>query len=363
MPEHVVGSGVRAGREKTNVEEAQAVVAIMKALTERPDIRSRRRLSDPAITFVLDPIFPEAMMTAATHDVQPGQYEIAVGRFLNVQFQRTIRLPNDDRDHPLPPGLGRFPLRRVSDFACSVPPEWLRTGGFLLPAYRHEALWLSFRGELWHPVAVRVEAGGVCALTGECHAPSLHDDPQNYFVVPGQPWLDGIKAGDGIIRQFVAAPLGEGATIEAQVAGSESVGGIQITVVEPVRGRFPDELPRYDHPWRIPGEAAALDDEGFEICAAAPPMGLGVGGRMIQKIYPDEYGLDTWDTSTATTIHIHLVDARDWRRITGEAPPPSPITIETYREYGLPWFALDDADRADLSVSPVLSKVKPVSFF
>jgi hypothetical protein len=27
-------------------------------------------------------------------------------------------------------------------------------------------------------------------------------DPQNYVVVPGQPWLDGFAAGEGLIRQF-----------------------------------------------------------------------------------------------------------------------------------------------------------------
>lgn len=28
-----------------------------------------------------------------------------------IEFQRTLRIPDDDRDYPLPPGLGRFPLR------------------------------------------------------------------------------------------------------------------------------------------------------------------------------------------------------------------------------------------------------------
>ena len=32
-----------------------------------------------------------------------------------VAFQRTLRIPDDNRDYPLPPGLGRFPLRHVDD--------------------------------------------------------------------------------------------------------------------------------------------------------------------------------------------------------------------------------------------------------
>jgi hypothetical protein len=33
---------------------------------------------------------------------------------VTVEFQRTLRIPETGL-HPLPPGLGRFPLRRVAD--------------------------------------------------------------------------------------------------------------------------------------------------------------------------------------------------------------------------------------------------------
>ena len=35
----------------------------------------------------------------------PNAHEAAVCR---IGFQRTLRIPDDDRDYPLPPGLGRF---------------------------------------------------------------------------------------------------------------------------------------------------------------------------------------------------------------------------------------------------------------
>ncbi|NIM97041.1 MAG: hypothetical protein GTO24_02815 [candidate division Zixibacteria bacterium] len=34
-----------------------------------------------------------------------------------IDFQRTLRIPDDNNNYPLPPGLGRFPLRQVDDFA------------------------------------------------------------------------------------------------------------------------------------------------------------------------------------------------------------------------------------------------------
>ena len=51
---------------------------------------------------------------------------------LSVNFQRTLRIPDDGRDYPLPPGLGSFPLRYVDDFAARLPEPWKKRGGVML---------------------------------------------------------------------------------------------------------------------------------------------------------------------------------------------------------------------------------------
>ena len=63
-------------------------------------------------------------------------------------------------------------------------------------------------------VAIKCGVGKVNALTGQAWAPGLSKDPQNYMVRPEQPWLDGVVTGDGVVRQFVAMPLGMGVTVE-----------------------------------------------------------------------------------------------------------------------------------------------------
>ncbi|HET7251238.1 MAG TPA: hypothetical protein VFI79_15405, partial [Gemmatimonadales bacterium] len=65
----------------------------------------------------------------------------------SIEFQRTLRIPDDDRTYPLPPGLRRFPLRHVDDFAANVPPQWLEHGGVMLPMYQSEALWVLFQSD------------------------------------------------------------------------------------------------------------------------------------------------------------------------------------------------------------------------
>jgi len=272
---------------------------------------------------------------------------IRIGRHFSVSFQRTLRLPEDGRTYPLPPGLGRFPIRRVEDYADRVPESWRAHGGVFIPMYQREALWLEFQGADWTPNAVKIGIGMINALSGRPWDQSLSKGKQDYLVVPDQPWLDGINAGKGVIRQFVAMPLGMGYTVEGQITGREEAGGLQIIVYDPKPGRFPER----------PGR-------GFDyICCCASPsyeseMGLSAGGKMKQKIYPDSYGIDTWDPQAFGRVYVHIVNSMIYREITGSEPPPTPVTAREYAQHGLPWFDLYDQEKATLEESDVLVGVK-----
>src|SRR5690606_41865621 len=62
-----------------------------------------------------------------------------------VRFIRTLRLP-ETGTHPLPPGLGEFPVRRVADHADSVPEEWRARRPAFAPGFLREAVWPEFAG-------------------------------------------------------------------------------------------------------------------------------------------------------------------------------------------------------------------------
>ena len=94
------------------------------------------------------------------------------------------------------------------------------------PMYQAEALWINFRGD--YPMAVKIAAGKVNAVTGEAWSEGLTEVPQDYLVVPEQPWLDGFCVEKGLIRQFVAMPLGEGYTAEEQMTGEAEHGGFRL---------------------------------------------------------------------------------------------------------------------------------------
>src|SRR4051794_7504377 len=93
---------------------------------------------------------------------------IHVGQYFGLSFQRTLRIPDDGLVYPLPPGLSDFPLRRVRDYARKVPSQWREKGGFFLPMYQCEALWVSFyQSAHWHPSALKLGVGGVNAISGQ----------------------------------------------------------------------------------------------------------------------------------------------------------------------------------------------------
>ncbi|MFD4552903.1 hypothetical protein ACFWP5_01025 [Streptomyces sp. NPDC058469] len=296
-----------------------------------------------------------------------------------VRFVRTLRLP-ETGTHPLPPGLGEFPVRRVADFPDTVPEEWRARGGVMLPVYLREAMWLSFAGTL-EPAALQVGVGKVCAVSGEPWSDRLSRNPQNYVVLPRQPWLDGINSGKGTVRQFVAVPLGLGATVEGQVTGEEVWGGVQLQSF-PLGER---ELAKWREAERRRSQqsrarATTLPTGGYGMPAmpmaaqaapapGAPPapspraaaaMGLGVGGSMHQEVYEDDRPLKSWAEEPAGRVFVHLVTPPEWRRITGEAPPPSPVDRAAYTKAGLPWFDYYDQDATDLAPTDTLDAVQPV---
>lgn len=294
--------------------------------------------------------------------VQHDSLQFGEERGFRLNFQRTLRIPDDGKTYPLPPGLGTFPVCQVDDYKDKVPSEWVKHGGVFIPMYQREALWISFQARHWKPNAVKVAVGKVNAVSGKPWTEDLLKDKEDYMVCPPQPWLDGINAGDGFIKQFVAMPLGMGYTVEAQVAGEEKFGGIQIMVYEPKPGKFPDEPPRQpDYMRRATGHYADMMAAPmvFSLGAGAE-MGLGAGGKMKQKIYPDPHGIDTWDQENTGRVYVHIVNSLMYREITGQEPPATPITTKTYQQYGLPWFDLYDDHLSDIQAPDALKNVKSI---
>jgi hypothetical protein len=287
--------------------------------------------------------------------------EVHPGAKLTISFQRTLRIPDDGRTYPLPPGLGNFPLRHVDDYADRVPESWIEHGGVMLPMYQAEALWLNFRTAYVdrrgnYPFAIRLLTGKVDALTGAEFVPGFKRAPQNYAVAPQQPWIDGYCISKGIVRQFVAMPLGEGYTAEEQITGTGEHGGMQMIV-------YPMKRDRFEHYFKEKPIEPDFESRGFAHRLKSmkfAEMGIAPGGKIRQQIFADPFKLDDWD-ETHSRCFVHIANSQAWQQITMQRPPGKPPTAKQYTNAGLPWFDYYDDKLESLDAQEPLERLLSVN--
>ena len=313
----------------------------------------------------------------------------------SIDFQRTLRVPDDNSDYRLPPGMGSFTLRHIEDYAKKLPNECVKRGGVLMPMYQSEALWIDFSGR--YPIAIKIGTGKINAISGDKWSSGLQhprqvseinsgkamEAKQDYVVLPEQPWLDGYCTEETVVRQFVAMPLGTGVTVEEQLNPGSEFGGIQIEAF-PLRvekweamekkriereRRFLEAIRSKKSPsyhalcskslFEMLGENTSVDSY---MAKSVESMGIAKGGRIQQKIYADTFDANDWDLSCSTRCWVHLCNSELWEQITGEKPPHKPFTAQEYIREDLPWYD-HFSESKEISGSPVLDELKSVSEF
>lgn len=181
----------------------------------------------------------------------------------------------------------------------------------------------------------------------------MQDDPQDYLVVTKQPWFDGYCVEKGVVRQFVAVRLGKGVTVEEQITGAAENGGLQV-IAYPMKREFFESLlrrHRYDQ----------LHEPHFNMLAdKTAEMGFSAGGKMRQEILEDPYGVEAWDQSVSSRCFVSVLNAENWKELTGMDTPTKPITQNQYKSANIPWFDYYDRSAGSLGGSSILSRVKSI---
>ena len=133
--------------------------------------------------------------------------EVSGGFYLSLE--RTPRMPDDNKLHQLPESLESYDLFSVDAYSDRLPDNIKDRGGVFFPMWQREAMWISFTPTK-HKCAVRVFMGHVNTVSGltmgETADQKCDEREQDYIVIPGQRWLDGICVAPGVVRQFVAMP-------------------------------------------------------------------------------------------------------------------------------------------------------------
>ncbi|KAL8290630.1 hypothetical protein RQP46_002888 [Phenoliferia psychrophenolica] len=198
-----------------------------------------------------------------------------------LEFERTLRVPDNGKTYLLPPNLGNFPLKPVAS-AISAPDRIKSRLGFVAPIYQREALWIYIHDKSKKRPAIKVSVGGVNALTG-LPRNSLQVNPalQDYVVAGSQPWIDGVCTEPGVVRQFVAMPLGKGYTVEEQLTGQAKVGGIQLDF-------FDHRSPIFDFYFKDSRESIWLKERWLPVTnVSESPAQLKLKGSLSIQLRPD----------------------------------------------------------------------------
>ncbi|KAF2649096.1 hypothetical protein K491DRAFT_708357 [Lophiostoma macrostomum CBS 122681] len=333
--------------------------------------------------------------------------DIVVNNDLRISFRRTIRVPDNQQVSYLPPDLGKFPLTPVMDHHSRLPKDVSKKGGLFFPMYQSEAMWIRFTSSSRYMIKIYV--GGINAISGESayedgasvlrrqkrlaenqsrvaaefdRNPRLASPLQDYVVVPAQPWLDGIADSDGTVRQFVAMPFGSGHSIEHQLTGSDTTGGLQFEVT-PYFVPNPIPSPGWSLKCRIEEKEGVPVDEqrlvfkgeqleegrslshygihkiseatlhivlrlrgGGQVSDLDFKMSVAAGGKIKQVIHADYlegfhdggWSSGQWLPSRTTVFNVQVLNTALFTSITGLAPQGCPIDVATYKAHGFPFF-------------------------
>lgn len=273
----------------------------------------------------------------------------------------------DEMNQSLPPYAQRTAYS-VADYDEHCPEDWKRgdansTSCFVAVKPEH-GLWLDFNGNRNHPhdVAVVVSSQGLDALTRQKSSLRLeqyrnrcpkHDlefgegrlckecgykwPPQNYLasnVQGGRFWLDGFRADDGTIRQFVfTEETARG--VAAQVLGDERVFsiGIAFFLSKQPKPPPPQRVSRFDDNQLegLLGGGSYNKAYGSPVLSSSPrgrsrqpirratvasaPMEIAAGARINQRVELDPNEPDYWQATPAGIIYINYTDEATAREI------------------------------------------------
>lgn len=308
----------------------------------------------------------------------------------SITLHRTLRVPSNSdptqkKVYPLPPSKGTFPLEHTSKYEKNLDEKTNERAGIMIPMYQSEALWMSFDTDYFsekhiqYPFALKISAGKRSAVTGKEWKEELIE--KDYVIIPKQPWIDGFVIEEGIVGQFVAIPISSKSTVEYQLTGKNEFGGIQIAAypmkLEELNKRFSDYIPpKRTNLGGVRGMSSSNDLESFSMRMAysavgpatrgqqtnktkSKAMGIGLGGSISQKIFEDEFGIDSW-SNEHDRVFIHMINSLSWEGITGKKPPTTPCDAKAYAAAGFPWFDFY-SDSPSLGTTELNGKLKTIS--
>lgn len=241
---------------------------------------------------------------------------------LQVQLCRTLRVPNDGKNHAAPTGFEAFPMMTTG----------MEDVQHQLPLYPSDALWLNFVSSSGFPFAVRVDFDQRCAVTGIPFQEELtqgirrtkdrNENLQNFLVIPEQKTLDGYSVGGEQFAQFV---------LEQQDKPK-----LMTIWVYPLKKDLYQKMLFGNgmHNGRLSEATRWGQYHEFEDMTGESKMGVGL---VNQTIEPNLRPVEDWDLEAGQSVTVELVSMLEWLSSKDNKPLHHPYTQAIYQKLGYPW--------------------------
>lgn len=311
------------------------------------------------------------------------------GLVCTLNMPAAIKSRKGDDGQEVTHGLPTYGPRaafRVSEYDEACPESWVRgsaeEASYFVPVLSEHGLWLDFNDNRAHShhVAVLISVQGVNPITGRpvgddkleqyrvncpvhkvkfgeerfCKACGFKWDAQNYLAGNATPypyfWLDGFRAADGVVRQYVFTEETERG-VAAQILGAERVFaiGIAFYLSKEPKPPAPETIWRgsnhllasgLDHSYGYPSNGgyippsqrrvraslrasrvysravigASVDHDAY-LVVNAPALEIAAGAKINQRIYRDPEKLDFWQKDPAGRLYINYCSVEMARSI------------------------------------------------
>ena len=297
-------------------------------------------------------------------DVTIHADRVQIGRHFSVSFERTLRIPDDGRDYPLPPSLGQFPVRRVADYADRVP-------GGVARARRRVPAHVPARGDVAELPrrALAAERGqgrrrqGQRALGRARTTSGSSGDARGLRgrARRSRGWTASTpatasSASSWRCRSAWATPSRARSPARSATAGCRSSASTRSPAASPTsRRRAPARAARASpsaarsrrRPWRPRRRAPRWASRRAAGCAST-----SIPTRTASTPGTRPTTAASSCTSSTASCGARSRASRSRRR---------PVDARAYTNAGLPWFELYDDQLGDIPASDVLANVKSVA--
>lgn len=218
---------------------------------------------------------------------------------------------------PMHSCMGVLSLHRATDSAVHVPEFWRESGAWFVPMLDHATVWIELRSQPSTVRAVKLGMNSLNLMTGAEWRDQLIDDPQDYIVLSGRPRTSSLQGTLDTAISWMLVGFDHPEGVDLDEGKSPEPAHLRVRVFSPRSECLSDHS-------LCKGGKGIVDVDNPTLAESSLPLIARVD-RCPLKPPADPYGMATWDLVAVYAADIYLVSSFDFRRMTGQEPPPPHI--------------------------------------